>query len=105
MLANTEHRTDPGVVSPPQPSPDRPSAPHVVQRLKEKTRLAWQLGFKIRFEVLDGQEANWCVVGGNKFIFVDLAIPAGEQLEQIERAIADYQSTQQRSSTAERSAA
>ncbi len=69
-----------------------PATPNVIERLKQKSRHAWDLGFKVRYELLDGRAATWCEIAGNKVIFVDLAATASEQLDQLERAIEDYQS-------------
>ena len=68
--------------------------PNIVERLRKKTEYAWRQGFTIRFELLDGREATWCEIGGNKMIFVDIALTANEQLEQIERTIREFERSQ-----------
>ncbi len=70
--------------------------PNIIERLRLKTEYAWRQGFSVRFEPLDGRDATWCEIGGNKTIFVDIALTASEQLEQIERAIHEFERSQLR---------
>ncbi len=70
--------------------------PNIVERLRLKTEYAWRQGFTVRFEVLEGREATWCEIGGKKMIFVDIALTASEQLEQIERTIHEFERSQTR---------
>jgi hypothetical protein len=67
------------------------TSPNVVERLRLKTEYAWRKGFTVRFELLDGRDAAWCEIRGNKMIFVDLALTAGEQLEQLERVLDEFE--------------
>ena len=57
----------------------------MVQRLKARIKDAKELGFTIRREVLDSEEATWCVLGNKKVIFLDLTQTANEQLKAAER--------------------
>lgn len=63
----------------------------MIERLRRQTLFARSLGFRVRGEWLDGQQATWCEVGGMKVLFVDLSLSVAEQLEQVESSLADYQ--------------
>lgn len=69
----------------------QPTPENVIERLRRRTNAAQQLGFKIRGEWLDGQQATWCEIAGAKVLFVDLGLTAAEQLDQIERTLQEYQ--------------
>lgn len=60
---------------------------HTVELLEEATSLAAQLGFKIRQEWFGGCAAGACEIKGQKWIFIDLALSPGEQLEQVLAAL------------------
>jgi len=64
--------------------------PHVVSRLANRMREARSMGFKIRQEFLGGQPGSWCEIEGTKFIFVDSAQSAIEQLSVLDDAIRSY---------------
>lgn len=49
---------------------------------------AQQLGYRIRYEYFGGTGGGKCEVNGNKWIFLDLAQNAIEQLEVLKTAIA-----------------
>ncbi len=63
---------------------------NVVQRLRNKLAEARSLGFKVRMEMLDDQQASWCVVGGVPTLFVDLSQTAAEQLRQVDETLHAY---------------
>ena len=63
---------------------------NVVGRLKEKLKEARSHGFKIRMEMLDDEQASWCVVGGVPTLFVDLSQSAAEQLRQVDETLQAY---------------
>ena len=48
-------------------------------------------GFKVRMEVLEDEQASWCVIAG-VLTFVDLSQTAAEQLRQVEETLNGYQS-------------
>lgn len=56
---------------------------HTVQRLHYCLQIAEQLGYSIRQENLGGVPGGACEYGGRKWIFLDVAHNAIEQLEQI----------------------
>ncbi len=63
---------------------------NIVARLKHRIDEARRLGFRVRMEPLDGEEATWCEIAGVPTLFVDLAQTAAEQLRQIDEALASY---------------
>ena len=67
---------------------------NVVGRLKEKLKEARSQGFKIRMEMLDDEQASWCVVGGIPTLFVDLSQSAAEQLRQVDETLQAYMAHQ-----------
>lgn len=64
--------------------------PNVIDRLRGQVAKAKKLGFEVRTEALGDQPADWCEVGGKKLMFVDISQAANEQLQQIERLLAEY---------------
>ena len=63
---------------------------NVVQRLKQRLAQARREGFKVRLEVLDGEQATWCEIAGVPTLFVDLSQTAAEQLRQLEETLSAY---------------
>lgn len=59
---------------------------HTVELLDAARDVATRLGYKIREEHLDGGGGS-CTVHGQKWIFIDLAANASEQLEQVTTAL------------------
>jgi hypothetical protein len=68
------------------------SGPNVIERLQQRIRDAKGMGFRIRSEWLDDQQATWCEIGGVKTIFIDRSQTAAEQLEQLEESLASLAS-------------
>ncbi|OUW81490.1 MAG: hypothetical protein CBD74_08265 [Saprospirales bacterium TMED214] len=64
---------------------------HVVSRLRQRLRDARATGFKVRMEVLDDEQASWCVISGVLTLFVDLSQTASEQLQQVEETLSAYE--------------
>ena len=60
---------------------------HTVELLEQSQSVAKRLGYSIRHEWLDGDGGGICEFGGKKWIFVDLAQSAEEQLDVIVEAI------------------
>lgn len=60
---------------------------HTVQLREQALAVARQLGYCIREEWLDGSGGGLCEFAGRRWIFVDLAQSAVEQLEQIAEAL------------------
>ena len=54
---------------------------HTAELLDEALTQAAQLGYRVRHEWLEGDGGGPCVVRGEKWLFVDLALPLAEQLE------------------------
>lgn len=63
---------------------------NVVVRLKQTLQRARAEGFQVRMEVLDDEQASWCVIAGKPTLFVDLSQTAAEQLQQVEETLAAY---------------
>ena len=63
---------------------------NVVVRLKQTLQRARAAGFRVRMEVLDDEQATWCVIAGKPTLFVDLSQTAAEQLQQVEETLAAY---------------
>ena len=62
---------------------------HTVELLEQTHDVARQMGYSIRHEYLGGRGGGACEFGGRKWIFVDLALNAVEQLEQVRQALED----------------
>ena len=60
---------------------------HTVELLEQALCVAEQLGYKTRQEWLGGTGGGACEFAGTKWIFVDLALTAIEQLEQVTEAL------------------
>jgi hypothetical protein len=56
---------------------------HTIELLEQALAIAEQMGYQIRQEWLGGVGGGVCEYGGRKWIFVDLALTAVEQLEQV----------------------
>ena len=56
---------------------------HTVEMLERLLALAGQMGYVIRQEWLGGSGGGECQFGGRRYIFVDLALNAVEQLDQV----------------------
>jgi hypothetical protein len=54
-----------------------------VELLDAALVLARQLGYRVREEWLDGRGGGGCEIRGQKWIFLDLALSAEEQLEAV----------------------
>lgn len=60
---------------------------HTVELLEQALATAEKLGYKIRQDWLGGSGGGACEFAGRKWIFVDLALNAVEQLEQVTEAL------------------
>ena len=60
---------------------------HAVELREQARVLAEQLGYRIRQEWLGGIAGGRCEIAGQKWIFVDLALSAADQLEQMIEAL------------------
>jgi hypothetical protein len=56
---------------------------HTVELLEQALAAAIALGYRIRHEWLDGASGGACRIGGQKWIFLDLAHDCAEQLDQV----------------------
>lgn len=60
---------------------------HTIEVLELSLEVARRLGYQIRQEYLGGSGGGACEFGGKKWIFVDLALNAVEQTEQVIEAL------------------
>src|SRR5262249_16658894 len=60
---------------------------HTVDALEQSIEFAQRLGYRIRQEWLGGSGGGACEFNGQKWLFVDLALNAAEQLEQVVTAL------------------
>ena len=60
---------------------------HTVELREQALAVAEQLGYDIRQEWMGGSGGGQCEFAGRKWIFIDLALNAAEQLEQIAEAL------------------
>ena len=60
---------------------------HTVELREQALALAQQLGYRIREEWIGGSGGGQCEFAGCRWIFVDLALNAEEQLEQVAEAL------------------
>lgn len=63
---------------------------NVIQRLRTRIREVRAMGFRVRQELLEGQPASWCELGGQPTLFIDASQSAREQLASIDEALASY---------------
>jgi hypothetical protein len=56
---------------------------HTVELLEHALDLADRLGYKVRQEWLDGLTGGGCELGGQKILFLDLALGPEDQLDQV----------------------
>jgi hypothetical protein len=60
---------------------------HTVELFEQLVRISERLGYLVRHEYLGGVGGGQCEVSGKKCIFIDLALTAAEQLDQIVEAL------------------
>jgi hypothetical protein len=60
---------------------------HTVELFDQLVGISERLGYQVRHEYLAGVGGGRCEVSGKKWIFIDLALNAAEQLEQIVEAL------------------
>ena len=60
---------------------------HVVDVMAETLRLAKRTGYSIRQEWLGGSGGGGCEINGRKFLFLDLSLGPGEQLDLVLEAL------------------
>jgi hypothetical protein len=60
---------------------------HTVEMRERMIRLAEELGYVVRQEWLGGAGGGLCEFGGRRHIFLDLALSAVEQLDQLAAAL------------------
>ena len=63
------------------------SGMHTVELLARTLEFAESIGYEIRQEYLGGVGGGACEFSGRKWIFVDLALNAADQLDEVVRAL------------------
>ncbi len=56
---------------------------HTVALLREAIRVAGEAGYKVRQEWLGGAPGGGCEIRGRKWLFLNLHLGPGEQLEEV----------------------
>ena len=62
---------------------------HTVELLEQMLAVAGRLGYRTRMEWLGGIGGGACELRGQKWLFVDLALTTGEQLDQVATTLQD----------------
>ena len=62
---------------------------NVVERLQRRIAAVQLAGIDVRAECLDGEQASWCEVRGDRMIVLDATQPAGDQLDQLDQILAE----------------
>jgi len=60
-----------------------------IEQIDRLVQVAEQLGYRIRYDYFGGTGGGMCEFSGNKWLFLDLALTSGEQLEQLQQALAN----------------
>lgn len=60
-----------------------------IERIDQLIEIAQQLGYRIRHDYFGGTGGGKCEFGGQKWLFIDLALTSVEQLDQLQVALAD----------------
>jgi hypothetical protein len=60
-----------------------------IEQLDQWVEIAQRLGYRIRYDYFGGTGGGICEFGKQKWIFIDLALNATEQLEQLQQSLAD----------------
>lgn len=74
---------------------------HTVELLNEAVETARQLGYEVRQDWLGGNGGGHCVVRGRKWILLDMAQSADEQLDIMTEALRDEAGAKQATKSAE----
>jgi hypothetical protein len=65
---------------------------HTIELLEQALAVATDAGCVVRQEWLNGATAGACEIKGRRYLFVDLALSPGEQLDQVLDALARWSS-------------
>jgi hypothetical protein len=60
---------------------------HTVELLEQAIALADQCGWSVRLDWFGGSAAGACEFKGRRWVFIDLALSPGEQLDQVLEAL------------------
>jgi hypothetical protein len=60
-----------------------------MQQFDQLIEIAEQLGYRIRYDYFGGTGGGVCEFSGNKWLFLDLALTSTEQLEQLQKTLAN----------------
>lgn len=59
-----------------------------ITELEQLIAVAEQAGYRTRYDYFGGTGGGICEFGGNRWLFLDLALNSHEQLEQVRQALA-----------------
>lgn len=68
-------------------TPPQKRQPGTLEQVESWLETARQLGYQVRYDYFGGTGGGVCEFGGQKWIFMDVALSAIEQLEMLEEAI------------------
>ena len=60
-----------------------------IEQIDQLIETAQQLGYRIRHDYFGGTGGGKCEFGGQKWLFIDLALTSVEQLDQLQGALSD----------------
>jgi hypothetical protein len=60
-----------------------------IQQFDQLVTIAEKLGYRIRYDYFGGTGGGVCEFSGTKWLFLDLALTCGEQLEQLQKTLAN----------------
>lgn len=60
-----------------------------IQQFDHLVEIAEQLGYRIRYDYFGGTGGGVCEFSGNKWLFLDLALTSAEQLELLQKTLAN----------------
>ena len=59
-----------------------------IDQIESMVEIAEKLGYRIRYDYFGGTGGGVCELGGQKWIFIDLALTSQDQLEQLQKSLA-----------------
>ncbi len=60
-----------------------------IEQIDQLIEIAHQLGYRVRYDYFGGTGGGVCEFSGSKFLFMDLALTSTEQLEVLQKALAN----------------
>jgi hypothetical protein len=60
-----------------------------IEKIEQLVNIAEKLGYKVRYDYFGGTGGGICEFSNSKFLFIDLALTSAEQLDLLEKTLAD----------------